>query len=520
MKSVLLAALTLLVSVVAECEAQSRLRVVVEYVTASQVYLSAGQLQGLFPNDTVQAHRNASALDTVVLVIASSSRTRAVAVPVVASTVIARGEVLLITLSPSALQRAEALRAPGVIADADAPPLAPVTTRTPEQGVRSSGRIGLEFDAARTWSRFGTGESQVSERTYLTPAIRVRLRTENLPGGMRFTTNVRATQLSSSNSEASELRVQLYQASLEGDIKPAGMHYQLGRFYNPYESHSGYWDGMLLRVGSSRMGAGIVAGYTPAHGNQTVTSVSPKFSAFVDAHARNGRFRYDVDVSAHQQSNVFVASDHQFVGVSQSIGYGRAYFTQRAQFGKTAGQLELWQAQFTGSAVVAGPLSLNARFTTERNDLYLGGTAPDLGRRTRWSAGAVLSGKAGFANLEAGSVDSGLGSKATIGSANFFLPRALLIAGIGFSGNVTRDDAFTSTFFAPYLERYSGRMRARLGASYFRTDYGTTVFEQKGGDATLTFPVGKRSEIAWTATATSGSNLRTARTGISFWQSF
>jgi hypothetical protein len=113
-----------------------------------------------------------------------------------------------------------------------------------------------------------------------------------------------------------------------------------------------------------------------------------------------------------------------------------------------------------------------------------------------------------------------LGSEATTASLNFFLPRSLVIAGLGFSGNVTRDSAYTSTYLAPYIERYSGGLRARVGATYYRTDYGATVFEQKGGDVSLMLPLGRRTEINWSAAASTGSSMRTARTSLALWRSF
>lgn len=521
MKRTALLSLIFFAGAIAQAQAQQPpLRVVVEYVTASQIYLSAGQLQGLFASDTVTARRASGTRDSVRLAIASSSRTRSVAA-LLTNTAVNRSEVLFIEVSAAALQRAAALRAPApVVADTTSPqPVAAAPVRRSRNAPGINGRIGVELDAMQTEVRYGSGEDQAERRTYITPTVRLRLRTESLPGGLRLSTNLRATQLSGTSTNPAEVRVQLYQASLEGDIKAAGLHFQLGRFYNSYESHSGYWDGMLVRVGSNGVGAGIVAGYTPEHGNQTLSSASPKVSAFVDAHVRNGRFRYDVDLSAHQQSNIFLVSERQFAGLSQSIAFGRTYFTQRVQVGRTNGQLELWQAQITANTVVAGPLSVNARYTTERNDLYFG-NAPDLGRRTRMSAGASLSGKAGFANAEAGRIDNGFGGEASTASLNFFLPRSLVFAGLGFSGNVTRDSAYTSTYLAPYIERYSGGMRARIGATYYRTDFGASVFEQKGGDIALMLPLGRRTEVSWTAAATTGSSMRTARTSLALWRSF
>jgi hypothetical protein len=268
------------------------------------------------------------------------------------------------------------------------------------------------------------------------------------------------------------------------------------------------------------MGAGVIAGYSPTRANQGLSSEAPKFSAFVDAHARNGKLRYDVDVSAHQQSNVFVIGEQrEFLGVSQSIAYGRTYFTQRVQVGRIGGEFELWQAQLTGSATIAGPLSVNARFTTERNDAFLH-SSNMTGRRTRWHGGAVLAGRVGYANVETGSIDSGMGTRAQLASGGFYLPRLLSIAGLGFSATSSRDDNFSTSYLAPFIERASGRFRARLGGTYYRTDFGNSVFEQKGADLALTLPIGRRSELALSAAATTGSSTRTGRTAISFWQSF
>jgi hypothetical protein len=159
------------------------------------------------------------------------------------------------------------------------------------------------------------------------------------------------------------------------------------------------------------------------------------------------------------------------------------------------------------------------RYSTERNNVFF--HDPEmLGRRTRWSAGAVLAGRAGFANVEAGSIASGLGTRANSVSAGFFLPRLLSIAGLGFNGSTSRDDRFTTNYLAPFVERVSGPIRVRLGASYYRTDYGVSVFEQKGGELNLMLPLGQRTEIGWSAAATTGMGMQTARTAFSLWRSF
>lgn len=513
----------LLLAGAADAGAQSRVRVTVDYTTTNTVYLSAGEKQGLFAADTVSAHQDTLGGRGYRLVILSSSRARSVATVADSTFQPKRGDILFVSIGAAALRRMQAAADSATVrikaADQPAAPATSMAARRNE-GVRASGRIGLEASGIYTSSRYGTGESQTSDRTWVTPTARLRLRLDDLPGGMRFSTNMRATYLSGSTARPDATIVQVYQASLEADIRPANLHVQIGRFYNSYESHSGYWDGVLMRVGGQGMGAGVILGYSPTYANQGWSSGSPKFSAFMDAHTRSGKWRYDVDISAHQQSNVFLLGEQrEFLGFSQSIGYGRTWLTQRVQVGRTAGQLELWQAQLTGSAAIAGPLSVNARYTTERNDLFMHNTAA-LGRRTRWSAGAVLAGRAGFASVDAGRIDSGDGVSASSASGNFFLPRLFSVAGFGFSGSMTREADFTSTYLAPFVERTRGRFRVRAGGTYYRTDFGGTAFEQKGGEFALTLPVGARTELGINASAADGSNIRSGRTTITFWQSF
>lgn len=132
----------------------------------------------------------------------------------------------------------------------------------------------------------------------------------------------------------------------------------------------------------------------------------------------------------------------------------------------------------------------------------------------------MLSGRTGFVNVEGGAYSSATDTHGTIVSGQFYLPSALRVVALGFSGSTSRDETARTTYAAPYFERVQGRLRARLGGSYYRTDYGSARFEQKGADVTLALPLFRRSELSLTAAGSTGGNVRTARTIITLWQSF
>ena len=84
--------------------AQTRVRVTVDYVTASTVYLSAGQQQGLFAGDTVRFQRDSLGAPAGMLLVMSSSRARAVVTPADSTVELNRGDVIFLSLSAAALR--------------------------------------------------------------------------------------------------------------------------------------------------------------------------------------------------------------------------------------------------------------------------------------------------------------------------------------------------------------------------------------------------------------------------------
>jgi hypothetical protein len=397
--------------------------------------------------------------------------------------------------------------------------MVPTATRSPT-GAHISGRIGIDYDAFQTMTRWGSDPDERSEVTYTTPTLRLHVAAADLPGGMRFSANMRGSYFSSSGTAERRLSLQMYQAMLQTDFGGAPFRLQAGRFYNPYESHSGYWDGALLRVGGPGIGVGVVAGYEPTLANQAFSTEAPKTTLFFDVHKRGGRVRYDGDVSLHRHNHELLSNRREFAGVSQRLSFGRTYITQRLQVGRdSSGNADLWQLQVTGNIAVAGPLHINARYSRERSGLYFI-SAASAGNRIRRTLGASLAGRVGYASIEVGDVDSGTGDPGRTVATSISLPRIVAGLGVSLSANRWEESDFTSTFASSTLERDLGKVHARAGVRYYRTNYGSSLFEQRGGEVTLALPLPQRSEITLTAGTMRGDRGYNNHVLLSMWKSF
>ncbi|HSL71904.1 MAG TPA: hypothetical protein VK864_16770 [Longimicrobiales bacterium] len=504
-------------------ESARRVRVNVDYIAGDNLYISAGSAQGLFAGDTVTAFRAGAATALGRLVIVSSTKSRGVAVYAGPPMPINRGDALILEISATALARAQA-EAQTAEKAAETPADSPATTqginpRMPRAGMAVHGRIGLDVDALESTSQWGSAPEQQSARRFTNQAARVRLNATGLPGGARLITNLRVSYLGGLGPAAQAMTVRVYQASLEQDFTAVPLRLQLGRFYNPYESHSGYWDGALARVGSESFGVGVAAGYAPNDGNEEFSTARPKFSGFVDVHARNGSMRYDGDISVHRDQPQYYDLKREFVGVSQRLSWRGAFFTQRAQVGRTVGgDLSLWQLQATGAVTLVGPLQLNARYTNEAMNWFMIDSTST--RRERVGLGFTLNGSAGYASVEAGTSALGADRDGRSLHGSFMLPRALLGFGLGASGSYWKESSFENLAWSPSLERAFGRVRARASYQYSRTDYSMTPFLLHGADFSLSLPLPGHTEALVGVHANWGKTNSSKRVLTSIWKTF
>ncbi|HET7043054.1 MAG TPA: hypothetical protein VFI13_13635 [Gemmatimonadales bacterium] len=294
--------------------AQDTVRAVVQYLAGANVYLDVGTDRGLRPGDTLAVRRVPSGEAAGPLVVVSGTPGRSVAAFAGAPYSLTRGDTLALSITHVADRGTPLAAAPA--------PLVPPTAALPaRRRVTTDGSVSLDFDLLQTTTT-GLGASPEQQtRNFTTPSLGFRYRAQGLGGGWEFRTGLRATQRSSTGGVVDPATlVQVYELALlrrgrRGEI-------QLGRFYDPYESYSGYWDGVMLHRGTSAGGVGVLAGFTPDRGNAGFQSSEPKLGGVAHFRSRGTGVRYRSEVALDLLFPRDTAGTHAIAGWGQAVEAG------------------------------------------------------------------------------------------------------------------------------------------------------------------------------------------------------
>ena len=365
----------------AQQDTGERTAVTVDYVSVDGIYLPIGADQGLVLGDTVTVYPDSvSVTPSGRLLFVSVTRRRSVAQDVDASLGLERGDSFFISLGEPTAAGPGAPSVPtGTEATLRSEPGG--QSRVDTGGPRVSGRIALDIDARETrtsWSGDLFGETR---RRFATPTSRLSLIVSDLPGGFSMRTSLRTSyRYDQLPSGPPPLSVRAYEAVAIRSFDAAQI--MIGRFSNPYEGYSAYWDGVLLRVGGSRgPGLGVVAGFEPVRYNEGFSTELPKISGFADLVLRGDGWRYDTDVSVHLL-RPSTAQNWSYAGWSQRISLGPLDLRQRLRIdgGLDGRALKLGDLRLRARLDVTGPLGVHASYgRSERSAI---GPAVDAGGLT------------------------------------------------------------------------------------------------------------------------------------------
>jgi len=503
---------------------RERVAVTIDYVSVDGLYFPIGADQGVVRGDTVPVFTDGTAQEPIGRVVFTSvTRRRSVAQPVDASVRLDRGAVVYLPLVQ-----------PAVVADGTgAAPSRPQTSARPaaparavDAGPRVSGRLAMDLDLRETHTSWAGNLSGDTRRRFATPTTRLSFNVTELPGDMSARVSLRASYRYDElalGPPPTSVRAYELSATKRFDVVPVEI--TLGRFSDPYESYSAYWDGLLLRVGRrTGPGVGVVAGFEPDLYNEGVSTALPKVTGFVDYSTRGGGWRYATDASVH-----FVrpgaAGRLSYVGWSQRLSLGPLSFNQRLRVdgGLDGRSWSLGELRLRSSLEVAGPLRVRGTYGRSRWAGYPPSGLPDLAglqppEREEILAGVDLHGAR--ARL---SVDGGLTRQDGFGDGLSLTGRGSLRLGgaqLLLSGQRwTRADAH-SLGVAPGVSLGGGSTRWRLGYRFYRTEapYGnlTSHAAQAQVDAELSrsLHVTLQGERQW------GQNLSGVDVRLGIWQSF
>jgi hypothetical protein len=514
--------------------AQERVQVTVDYVSVEGVYLALGSAQGVAVGDTIQVFSSVDAPTPLgALVLISVTRRRSVATPLDTGLGLARGDVLFVRVT-TALGTAPAVAdstasapvldaGPESIPPATLPaarPRAPIAQRSAGQP-RVSGRISLDVNARETRTSWTGDLSGETRRRFATPTTRLSLVVAELPGGVTLRTNLRAsyryTELGIGPPPTS---IRAYEVAVVKTFDSTPLEFRLGRFYNPYEAYSAYWDGALIRVGRSRgLGAGVAAGFEPSRYNEGFSSELPKVTGFADFAARGRNWRYDTDVSFHLLRPTDLA-DQTFAGWTQRLSLGRVTLSQRLRMDRdvTAETWSIRQLRVRAGITVAGPFRLLGTYGRTRPGSFRPSAFVTGPQREDLSFGVGLMGRSGSMTIDAGrtrweGADDGLSFS---GNASLRLGSAVALL----SGRHWKRADMKSIGLSPGLSFEVGPLRARTGYRLYRTEGFSGRLSSHAADLQVSGAVAHVFQVTLGGQQQWGTNLVGTRIRLSVWRSF
>ena len=392
-------------------------------------------------------------------------------------------------------------------------------------GPRISGSLGLSFDARETTTSWDEYDIEEVDRQFSTPTVSLRFGAAELPGGLDFRTNLRASYRSSTDDIVQPQDfVRVYSLELRKDF--GLVQASLGRLYNPYEPMSGYFDGAYVHVGGREgFGGGVAAGIRPSRENGGISDSIPKYSAFANYSDRSGSLRYDAAVSFTQEMpKSDLLSNHSYAGLTQTLRAGpvRLRHSMTVDRDPTDDSWRVSRFLLGASVPIAGGLAAHARYSL-REPYRVESVVPMTYRRDRGNLGLTysFSGSIVGADVTANDVtEDGIGKSWTY-SGWFSVPRTSLWE-LGFTGNASyRDrDGDRIVYVVPGLTRRFGPTFARLTYTYYRTDEPAAAFTTHSGDLSVDFPLARRLRGTLAGRIQRGAQLDANSIYVSVWWAF
>ena len=166
------------------------------------------------------------------------------------------------------------------------------------------------------------------------PSASYVLRASRLPGNWDVSINSRLDyRYNSRTSLTPATQLRLYEFQAEKKFRSVPLRLQIGRFYNRYDSFSGFWDGVLLETGNSFYGAGLIAGSEPVRSSEFSSVSQPKVSAFTHLNWNIGAFKSNSELSLTQVKSSF-GPVHRYAGFQQYFNWNKTRVSVSGQIDK------------------------------------------------------------------------------------------------------------------------------------------------------------------------------------------
>lgn len=453
----------------------------VEYISGDAIYLNVGQQDGLVKGDTVYVYiRKQPAGPMRVINAASGSSSVTYAGKPFALT---RGQVVEIRFKAE-MTREEQQAAAGTAGPKRKSILERGRgQRTSPTGYRRSttvhGRLSFGLNGTYSTTQWNSAQSYKVKRTFLSPYAGLSLNADELARGLSADINLRWTYRYSSRTPIHPAQaVYIYRMQLEKSFDKLPLHISAGRFYNRYESFSGFWDGVMLRYGSEGAGVGVIGGFQPIRSNEQPGTDLPKYSAFTYFEKRTGDFvsSSELSLSAVYPRNGWL--DHRFVGAHQLFRYGPHYLSADIQVDEKPGpssSYTLSELQLRGQTEIGKGLYLHASYRQRQPYRIWSGAGPVSYKRESYGGGFSYRMKG-----------SSLGGGLTVSDSRITNPSyswsgyarvnrtRFWKLGFDLSGSYWNGSGHRSMIVSPGLTRWFGPSELQLGYTLYHSDFGSS----------------------------------------------
>lgn len=510
-------ACTALIAIVAgPVEGQQEGRAVISQIAGQHLYLDLAQSLALQAADTL-ALEDGSTTEHLLVVVAGDSM-RAVVTFSGEPFPLTRGSTITFTIR----------RGPGTgpgpaVAAVAAGSYTPTTRKRP---IRVNGRVLLSVDGLQTQTTGLGSDPEVIERDFATPVAAVRMQVTHLPGNLEFNANVRAShRYATDDLVQPETLVRIYQLSLAKTFNAIPLSFRLGRFYNPYEYFSGYWDGGLLYFGRPHIGGGVVAGLEPKLANDGFQSSHPKATVFLQARGRNRSVGYRTDLSFNTVFAQDTTPAHNFVGWALDTYFGRTSFSTSMQIDNNPDSDKPVVTRLLGRLSVPAGRHFILRGNVSRRQPYQLGPATGVLPYRRDRAGGGFTVLAGGMNLTADvtwNQQEGLSSLMSY-AGGMYAPRTVADIRLSLSGSYWSDAGDTGEqglALSGRLNRRFGKLDAGLGYQYYASEILGREDTSHLFDLSLAVPLSRSTRANIRARTRQGNRLSSGGIFASIWWAF
>ncbi len=492
------------------------LEVLVEQIAGANIYLRGGTDDGISANDTLTVLNDAGDQVEGALFVISATATRSVVSFLADPFPLTRGTLLGIRVGPTSLAEGDTNEPgrPDTITE-DSPPRAYPTV---------TGRLSLQLNTLGSTTKWLSNEEVSVDRRFTTPAVGLRLSVKDLPGGLEFQSNLRGSYRYSPDDLVQPAHsIRVYQTSLNKSFDRVPLQIQLGRFYNRYETYSGYWDGLLLRYGGRRFGAGVIAGYEPTRANEGFSTSLPKYTAFVDFSHLGERVGYYSDVSFHQQLPEEDLPDQTFFGWSQTLTIARTRVGTDVQVNRDTDS-DTWSVtrlHANGSVPLNSRVSLLGRYAFDKPVYRYGSLQLPSFERQQASVGFRYWDRAGNASILVATNRFNEGDRSYSVSSSFGISRTRFLD-LGFfgAGTLWLQEETRALNLLGGIDRVFGRVQTRASYRFYGTVGANSTLQSHTVDAALVLPLGSRTFSTITARIQRGRNQTSNGLFVSLWTSF